>query len=164
MLLKGTLKVTAITIERGWKLKTMVAKYSTGFGRYAFAVDSPTDMVNKVSAKADEVEDVVQQLNVIGHGSASGIQIGGHFVELSNVKNYEVEFRRLRDVLSGESCVFLRGCVVGQNEKLLVALAQMFGVPVYAGTSAENTLVDFNFGDIVKAYPGGTVYRGVPRP
>jgi Domain of unknown function (DUF4347) len=164
MLVKGTLRITAITIERGWKLKTMKAKYSTGLGRYAFAIDSPSDMVNKVIAQADDVEDVVQQLNIIGHGSTSGIQIGSHFVEMSNIGDYESDFRRLGQALSGESFVFLRGCAVGQNEPLLVAFAGLCGVPVYAGTSAENVLVDFNFGDIVKAYPGGTVQQGVPRP
>jgi hypothetical protein len=163
MLLKGTLQITAVTLS-GWRQQTMLAKYNIGFGRYSLDVDSPADMVKKVLAKAAEVNDLVQQLNILGHGSPSGISIGAHFVESSNVNNYESDFRRLRSVLSGESFVFLRGCQVGQNKNLILALAKMFGVPVYAGTSLENTLVDFNFGDIVKGYPGGDFYEAVPRP
>jgi hypothetical protein len=80
------------------------------------------------------------------------------FVEVSNFEDYEKGFQKLRQVLSGESFVHIRGCAVGQNEKLLVKFAKAFSVPVYAGTSAENVLLDFNFGDIMVSYPGGGVY------
>jgi hypothetical protein len=96
-------------------------------------------------------------------GAPSGVQIGAHFVELSNIDNYEGGFRKLRQVLSGESFVHIMGCAVGQSEKLLVKFARAFGVPVYARTSAENVLLNFNFGDYVVAYPGGGVYS-VDRP
>jgi hypothetical protein len=86
------------------------------------------------------------------------VQIGGHFVELSNFDDYDKQFQKLRQIFSGESFVHIRGCAVGQNEELLVKFAKAFGVLVYAGTSAENVLLDFNFGDIVVAFPGGGVY------
>ena len=126
--------------------------------RAAFAVESPSDMVSKTIQAANDPlypEDLVQRLNIVGHGSRSGVQIGAHFVELSNIEDYEGGFRKLRQVLSGESFVHIMGCAVGQNEKLLVRLARAFGVLVYAGTSAENVLLNFNFGEIVVAYPGG---------
>jgi hypothetical protein len=164
MFFKGTLHITAIT-ESGWALKALLAKYSIGFGHYSMAIDNPHDMVTKVMAQSEKSDDLVQRLDILGHGSASGIQVGFHFVEASNVKNYGPEFMRLRKVLSGESIVFLRGCRVGQNEKLLIALAVMFGTVVYAGTSDENVVLDANLGgEIVKAYPSGSVYRNVPRP
>jgi hypothetical protein len=103
-------------------------------------------------------ETLIQKLAIIGHGSASGVQIGGHFVESSNFDDYEGDLRKLRKVMSGESFVHIRGCAVGQNEGLLKRFARAIGVPVYAGTSAENVLLDFNFGDIVVAYPNGSVY------
>ncbi|PSJ60566.1 DUF4347 domain-containing protein [Kumtagia ephedrae] len=152
-------EVTAITIERGWKLNTMLAKYGTGFKCFAFAPKDPYDFVDMTIAYGHDAGDLIQKVIIIGHGNASGIQIGGHFVELSNFKDYEGHFAKIREVISGESFVYLRGCTVGQNERLLASFARAFGVPTYAGTSAENVLWDFNFGDIMVAYPGGSVSK-----
>jgi hypothetical protein len=121
--MKGTLLITSVTIEAGWKTWTMRQRWGTGPGRYVVDPNTPADMVDKVIAKSRDVHDLVQQLNILGHGSAKGMQIGSHFVELDNVKNYKASFLRLRNVLSGESFVHLMGCTVGQNEELLVELA-----------------------------------------
>src|ERR1041385_4227988 len=122
------LEITIVTIERGWKLSTLLTKYSIGSGNYAFSVTSPKDMVDKVIAKSKEVNDLVQRLNIVGHGNAKGIQIGGHFVENSNLKDYDADLRRLPSVMSGESYIHLMGCVVGQDESFLVGLAKATGV------------------------------------
>jgi len=155
---KGGLEVTAITIEAGWKMTTLLAEYSALPQSFSFAPADPAALVSQTIQIAQNESDLVQQLNIIGHGSASGVEIGSHFVELSNFDDYDKQFQKLRQVLSGESFVFIRGCVVGQNEKLMVRFAKAFSVCVYAGTSAENSLLPFNTGDYVVAYPGGGVY------
>jgi len=154
----ASLIVSAISIEAGWKMQTLLTKYSIGPGCYSFAPATPSDLVSQAIQTANSVDDLIQRLNIIGHGSRAGVQIGGHFVELSNIKDYEGDLRKLRQVMSGESFVHIQGCAVGQAEKLLVKIARAIGVPVYAGTSAENVLLNFNFGDYVVAYPGGGVY------
>jgi hypothetical protein len=151
-------EVSAITIEAGWKMTTLLAKYSMGMGCYSFAPQDPYDMVSQTTQISINAGDLVQRLNIVGHGSRSGINIGSNFVELSNVGDYKGHFGKLRQVLSGESFVHLQGCIVGQNEDLLVQLAKAFGVPVYAGTKFENVLLNFNTGDYKVAYPGGGVY------
>lgn len=158
-------EISYITIEQGWKMSTMLAKYRTGFNCNAYPGIDPFDLVSKVTQAAEDplTGDIVHRINIMGHGSASGVQIGGHFVEMSNFKDYEGHFRKLRRVLDAEGFVHIRGCTVGQNEKLLCRFAAAFGVPVYAGTSAENILLDFNFGDIRMATPGGHVST-VSRP
>jgi hypothetical protein len=164
MLFKGTLEITAVTIEQGWKMSTLLFTKSVGPGNYSIMVESPADMATKVADKSEEEKDLVQRLNIVGHGNASGIQIGAHFVEKSNIKNYEADLRSLRKVMSRESLIHLQGCTVGQNKQLCVMLAQMAGVPVYAATQAENALLSFNFGGYIKAYPGGSVLENVSRP
>jgi hypothetical protein len=151
-------EVSAITIEAGWKMRTLLTKYSAGIGCYAFAPQNPFDMVYQTIQLSNDGDGLVQRLNIVGHGSRGGISIGAHFVELSNLGNYAGHFAKLQQVLSGESFVHIQGCSVGQNEKLLGGLARAFGVPVYAATSAENVLWSFNFGDYKVAYPGGGVY------
>jgi hypothetical protein len=157
------IEVSAISIEAGWKMKTLLTKFSAGFGCYAFAPKNPFDLVSQTLQLAGDNDALVERLNIIGHGSRAGITIGAHFMELSNVDDYTGHFAKLQQVLSGEGFVHLQGCVVGQNEKLMVVLAKAFGVAVYAATSAENVLLGFNTGDYKVAYPGGWVY-GTDRP
>jgi hypothetical protein len=153
------LEASAISIEAGWKMKTLLTKYSAGLGCYSFAPKDPFDLVSKVLQISRDNDDLIQRLNIIGHGSRAGVTIGAHFVELSNIEDYEKHFAKLQEVLSGESFVHIQGCVVGQNDKLLVRFAKAFWVPVYGGTSAENVLLNFNTGDYKVAYLGGAVYK-----
>jgi len=155
------LEVSYISIERGWKMNTLLLKYKAGVNCAAFPGESPYDLVSKTIQTAEDPlyePSTVYRINIIGHGNAKGVQIGGHFVDHDNFGDYEGHLRKLRSVLDGEGFIHIMGCAVGQNEKLLVKFAAACGVLVYAGTSAENVLLNFNFGDIKVAYPGGGVY------
>jgi hypothetical protein len=154
------LEVTYITIEAGWKMQTLLNKFRLGVNCAAFPGVSPFDLVSKTIQTANDPffkPTTVFRINIVGHGSRSGVQIGGHFVESSNFNDYEGSFRTLRKVLDAEGFIHIRGCAVGQNTDFLLRFARTCGVPVYAGTSAENVLLDFNFGDIVVANPNGSV-------
>ena len=154
------LEVTYISIEAGWKMQTLLAKFKLGVNCAAYPGVSPDDLVLKTIMTANDPfyePTTVLRINIVGHGSRSGVQIGAHFVESSNFLNYEASLKRLRSVLDAEGFIHIRGCAVGQNEDLLVRFARACGVPVYAGTSAENVLLDFNFGDIKVANPDGSV-------
>jgi hypothetical protein len=164
MLVKGTLQITIVSVPRGWAKDVLLKRWETGLGCFSMEVEHPKDMVDKVIAKSEEVDDVIQRLNFISHGNRKGFLTGGHTVELDSVEHYREEFKRLWQYLSGEGIVQVMGCVVGQNTDLLKALAGMFGVPVYGGTSAENALWAFNTGSYNVAYPSGGVQEGVPRP
>ena len=155
------LEVSYITIESGWKMDTLLLKYKAGLNCAAYPGKDPYDLVSQTIQTVEDPfyePSTVQRINIIGHGSASGVQIGSHFVNDHNFEDYEGHLRKLRSVLDGEGYIHIMGCAVGQNEKLLVRFAQACSVPVYAGTSAENVLLNFNFGDIKVAYPGGSVY------
>lgn len=155
------LEVSYITIERGWKMNTLLLKYKAGFNCAAYPGESPYDLVSRTIQTAEDPlyePSTVSRINIIGHGNAAGVQIGGHFVDHHNFPDYEGHLRKLRSVLDGEGFIHIMGCAVGQNEKLLVMFAKACAVPVYAGTSAENVLLNFNVGDIKVAMPGGSVY------
>ena len=58
----------------------------------------------------------------------------------------------------------LQHCDVGQNRTLLLRVAQVFGVSVYAATGKYNPVLRFTWGDYVRADPDGTFHTDVGRP
>ena len=104
------------------------------------------------------------RLNILDHGNKDGIQVGSDWISPSNVTSYEPALKKLRGRFDKGGFVHLQHCEVGQNRTLLTSLARIFGVSVYAGTSYQNPVYRFNFGDYVRADPNGTFTQDVGRP
>ena len=106
----------------------------------------------------------INRLNILDHGNTSGVQIGTNWITTQNLSTFTPLLSSLRTLFTSDGFVHLQHCEVGQNQRLMVALAQAFGVPVYGGTGAHNPVYRFNFGDYVRANPDGTFIGNVSRP
>jgi hypothetical protein len=106
----------------------------------------------------------MSRLNVLDHGNANRIQFGDDRVDVGNLATFQPTLQRLRNYFDTDGFVHLQHCDAGQNETLLVRLAQIFGVSVYAGTDSHNPVYRFNWGDYVRADPDGTFAKDVGRP
>jgi Domain of unknown function (DUF4347) len=106
----------------------------------------------------------MSRLNVLDHGNSSRIQFGDDRVDIGNLATFQPTLQRLRGYFDSDGFVHLQHCDAGQNETLLVRLAQIFGVSVYAGTGAHNPVYRFNWGEYVRADPDGTFNKDVARP
>jgi hypothetical protein len=107
---------------------------------------------------------LIDRLNIIDHGDRDGIEIGGDWIDDTNLSEYAEKLRRLAGYFAPTGFVHLQHCSVGQNRTLLLALARIWGVSVYAGTGYENANFRFNVGDYVRADPDGTFISNVARP
>ncbi len=123
-----------------------------------------TSMVNNVLRHIARVNIIISRLNILDHGSSSGIEIGSDFITLQTLPQYRSTLERLRGHFASGGFVHLQHCQVGQNLKLISALAAAFGVPVYAGTGSHNPVYRFNFGDYVRCDPNGQCQVKVSRP
>lgn len=106
----------------------------------------------------------MDRLNILDHGSTRSIQIGTDRVSVTTLPRFEGQLRRLRGHFSRNGFVHLQHCNAGGNAALLLRLAQVFGVSVYAGTGLHHAVYRFNTGDYVRADPNGSFARSVPRP
>jgi hypothetical protein len=106
----------------------------------------------------------MERLNILDHGSSRSLQIGADRIDTSTLSRFEPQLVRLQGRFSSGGFVHLHHCRVGQNRTLLVRLARIFGVPVYAGTGLQHAVLPVNTGDYVRARPDGTYTSGVGRP
>lgn len=106
----------------------------------------------------------MSRLNVLDHGNSSGIQIGSDWVDTSTLPVFAPALALLSGNFDEDGFVHFQQCDAGQNRPLLLALAGVFGVPVYAGTGAHNPIYRFNFGDYVCARPNGNFDAHAGRP
>lgn len=109
-------------------------------------------------------EHQISRLNILDHGSVYGIQMGGDLINLLNIDTYVGRLSRLQGHFAPTGFVHIQHCEAGQNQELVIRLAQAFGVPVYAGTGAHNPVYRFNLGDYVRGNPDGTFDTDVGRP
>jgi hypothetical protein len=149
--------------EPGGGLRSM----SGPLGDILDPVDAPMvsvrTMVDNVLAGVRRSGEQVSRLNIRDHGDSSGIQIGDDVVAVSNLQQYAHELGRLRDVLAPGAVVHLQHCEAAQNPALLVALARIWDVPVWAGAGYDTATtlgsplnVPLNTGAYARAFPDGT--------
>lgn len=144
-------------------------------------------MVQNVLALLQQNSTTMSRLNILDHGNPSGFEVGTDWVSMGTLPTYTVELAKLAPMFAAGGFVHLRHCQIGQNQNLLLALAQLFGVPVYAGVDYQNGLLRLNMGgtpitgwltgwtkmipnpfvgleNYVRADPNGTFQTNVGRP
>jgi hypothetical protein len=134
---------------------------------------SVSTMVDNVIAALDG--DLLSRLNIIDHGNAEILSIGddlmsfeglparGRIPAAPSYKVYERQLGRLFGRFADDGFVHLQHCTIGQDRRLLRALAAVFGVPVVAGTELTYSVAWLNQGDMVVAYPDGTTGQSFDR-
>jgi hypothetical protein len=138
----------------------------SGWVQSAFRLDEiyMTDVDSMVRNVLSATQSPIDRLNIIDHGDSDGIEIGGDWIDDTNLSNYAQKLRRLAGHFSTDGFVHLQHCNVGENRVLLLALARIWRVPVYAGTGYENAIFRFNTGYYVRANPDGTFITDAGRP
>ncbi len=104
---------------------------------------SPQSMVDAVIAEADGEQ--IAHLNILDHGNAETFQLGDDWVGLGNIAGLEPVLSQLTPHFAEGASVHLQHCNIGQNHELLIELAQIWGVSVYAGTEKQNPLIRSNY-------------------
>lgn len=120
------------------------------------------DMVDKVKIKAVYVRSI-RSLTIIDHGNPNYFEIGSDKVSLASVPRFLGKLSELRDYFSGDGYVHLYHCQIGQNQQLLIYLAKLWEVPVYASTGYHSPDF-FSTGYHVRADPSGIVASDVEVP
>jgi Domain of unknown function (DUF4347) len=105
----------------------------------------------------------IRRLDILDHGNEYRIQIGDDRIDLNTLQKFKADLSKLKGQFSAGGFVHLQHCDIGVNKELLVALAKLWGVPVYAGTGKHNPVYRVNFGEYVRADPDGAV-RPAGRP
>ncbi len=107
----------------------------------------------------------MQRLNVMDHGNKDGLEIGDDWLKNpADVVSHSGDLKRIGSSFSSGAFVHMQNCHAGQNRGLICALANAFGVPVFAGTGLHNPLLNLNFGDYVRCEPGGAFNPDAGRP
>jgi hypothetical protein len=106
----------------------------------------------------------IDRLNIVDHGDEDGIQIGSDYVSDLTLTKFKEELRRLTSFFSDDGFVHLQHCQAGEDRVLLLELAKVWNVSVYAGTGYEQGVFRFNTGYYVRADPDGTFETDVDRP
>ena len=106
----------------------------------------------------------ISRLNILDHGNTQGIEIGNDFVTMRTLGRHRPQLAQLHGKFAAGGFVHIQHCEAGQNRTLVIRLAQIFGVPVYAGTGAHNPVYRFNLGEYVRGNPDGSFDTDVGRP
>jgi Domain of unknown function (DUF4157) len=107
----------------------------------------------------------IKRLNLMDHGNPTGVFIGDDWLATpADVTRFAAGLGRLKGHFTSDGFVHMQNCHAGQNQALICALAAAFGVPVFAGTSYQNPLLGFNFGDYVSCSASGTWNKNAGRP
>jgi hypothetical protein len=106
----------------------------------------------------------MSRLNILDHGNANSLQIGSDRISVTSLPKFRAKLGQLKGKFTDNGFVHLQHCEIGQNRVLLIELAKVFGVSVYAGTGGHNPVYRFNFGKYVRAAPDGSFATGVGRP
>lgn len=124
-----------------------------------------SNVVTMVKNVQKEIRDKkISRLNILDHGNIQGIQIGKDWISVKSLPVYASELAKLNPLFENKAFVHLQHCNVGQNRTLLLSLAKILGVSVFAGTGKHNPVYRFNLGDYVRADPDGTFTTEVDRP
>ena len=95
----------------------------------------------------------MRRLNILDHGSASGMQIGDDWVTAASFGTFAPTLAPLRPYFEEDAFVHLQHCDIGQNIGLMTQLADLWQVPILAGRGATNPVYRFNTGNYVKVHP-----------
>lgn len=131
-------------------------------------MSSVADMVLKVEQHVGNGK--IARLNLLDHSYESDahdlplLQFGAQRINLGCVASIRPLLSRLTPLFAEDGFVHLQHCYIGTNSRLLVEMANAFGVPVYAGTGAHLPAIGVNLGEYVRADPDGTFHRSVGRP
>lgn len=115
---------------------------------------NPEDMVEEIIKKAGNK--LINRLDIIDHGNQQGIYIGEVFITIKNIHQYGRYFPLLRSHFAKNASIYLNHCNVGQNFPLIKKLAELFGVPIYAGTGFTSAHLGINTGSYIKCDPDGS--------
>ena len=99
-------------------------------------------MVNKIVNNCINTNDQIACLRIVGHGNARGQYIGRDWVSEQNLGKYQDMLEQLNslfDIDLGE--VIMGGCQQGQNGAFLLALSNIWGVPVSGFTAMQRPLI-----------------------
>lgn len=121
-----------------------------------------TSMVNNVLAAAGQNR--ITRLNIIDHGQDGGMQLGDDLIFDDNMRYFRGTLSLLRGHFAADGFVHLQHCFVGNNRALLRTLAQIWQVPVFAGTGYHRPAIRFQDGQYVRCDPNGDCQIGVSRP
>lgn len=144
-------------------------------------------MVSNVISLLTTESETMSRLNILDHGSPRGFQVGTDNVNSGTLPTHSIELVKLRPHFATDGFVHLQHCQIGQNSQLLIALAQLLDVPVYAGKQYQNPIYRLNVGgtrhegwltgrikvipnpfnsfeEYVRADPDGTFHEDVGRP
>lgn len=86
----------------------------------------------------------MSRLNLLDHGNTRSFSLGNDWITNGNLDQYRPHLVRLNGHFDGNGFVHLQHCQIGQNRALLLALAGIFGVSVYAGKNYQNPLYRLN--------------------
>jgi len=126
-----------------------------------YMTDVPS-MVTNVLRKAGKIP--ITRLNILDHGNSGGVEIGNDWVDISTFSSFEPYLLLLRGRFAKGGFVHLQHCDVGSNHALLTLFSRAFGVPVVAGTGAQNPVYRFNLGNYDRCDPSGVCTTNVGRP
>jgi len=106
----------------------------------------------------------IARLNILDHGNPEGFQLGGDWISMGSFPAAAIELVKLRPYFAKGGMVHLQHCQIGQNKLLIVKLAQLLRVQVYAGTGDQNPIYRVNllgtgpipFENYVVASPDGS--------
>ncbi|NNG04191.1 MAG: hypothetical protein HKM95_08825 [Inquilinus sp.] len=141
-------------------------------------------MVDRVIARLKAKEAKLGGLYILDHGSPNGFRIGSDLVNMGKLPEHAVELAKLRPWFHHEhGFAWLQHCTIGQNKLLMIELAKLLGVRVYAARGVYNPLFDRSLGystvggrvlgnplkfwdweHYVRANPNGTFEEDVGKP
>jgi hypothetical protein len=101
---------------------------------------------------------LIRRLNILDHGNEKTFKIGSDWIGTETLGNFRPELLKLRGQFAPGGFVHLQHCSIGQNICLLVQLAQLWDVTVYAGTGSHNPIYRWQFGHYRRVDPNGAVY------
>lgn len=145
------------------------------------------DMVDNVLSLLTSEGETMSRLNILDHGNPTSFSLGGDWVSSSTLSTHRANLTRLNGHFDTNGFVHLQHCQIGQNAPLLVSLAAILGVSVYAGQDYQNPVYRVNmaarrhegwltgwakaipdpsvgFERYVRADPDGTFETNVDRP
>jgi hypothetical protein len=113
----------------------------------------------------------IRRLDMVDHGNKLWFQVGKDSVGLHRQLNDEQkkmvkdlsevtpEFLKLRPEFEHWGFVHLQHCHIGLNKDLIVAVAKLLNVSIYAGTDYHRAAIRRQDGDYMRADPNGAYYQ-----
>ncbi|MBN2844267.1 MAG: tandem-95 repeat protein, partial [Sedimentisphaerales bacterium] len=97
--------------------------------------ESPLDVLDRVSDLAKSVNESIDSLTILSHGSEGGFILGNEMISAGNVSSLETSFRSLARSLTDNASIFIASCNAGAGaggQLLLDEIAFYTSVNVYA--------------------------------